>query len=101
MTPSIFDLFGNSLFGRTSNLYLARGNGLRPAAPSFSGAGYERARIRLPQFLRRPAAELAVLAARRSLGFAARSSTGGAEPRGHPAPRAKDAFEQGRNVDVG
>src|SRR2546430_1598912 len=41
--------------------------------------------IRPPQFLRRPAAELAVLPARHGLGCAARSSASGAEPHGHPA----------------
>jgi hypothetical protein len=101
MTPSIFDLFGNPCAAAPPPSTVVCGNGLRPAAPSFSGAGYERAGMRLPQFLRRTAAELAVLAARRGLGFAARSSASGAQPRGHPAPRAKDAFEEGRDVEAG
>src|SRR6202011_6302168 len=57
--------------------------------------------IRLSDFLCRSPAQLAVLTARCDLGFAARSAAGCAEPRGHPAARAKNAFKYRGHVEVG
>src|ERR1700726_2291445 len=57
--------------------------------------------IRLSDFLCRSPAQLAVLTARCDLGFAARSAAGCAEPRCHPAARAKNAFKYRGHVEVG
>jgi hypothetical protein len=54
-----------------------------------------------PQFLRRPPAELAVLSGSCGLGFAARSSSNGAESGGHPTSRPENAFEHRGKVEIG